>query len=120
LPRSVQEDLERIGNFSTADLWSLMRVTPTDVEALVRTAPVVNSDDNLFIELGTPWMLYDETSTANWRALVNGKGAILPLLEAMGEPLDKERIGELAFAHARKESEAATDLLRASTQQGRG
>ncbi len=119
LPRSVQADLERIGSFSTTDLWSLMRVTPVDVDALVKRAPVVNSDDNLFIELGTPWMLYDETSGANWRALVTTKGAILPLLTAFGEPLDHEKIGDLALSHARKDSSAVQDLLIASGQKGR-
>ncbi|HEY8516192.1 MAG TPA: fused MFS/spermidine synthase [Candidatus Binatia bacterium] len=111
LPPKVQGDLQRIGNFSTIDLWSLMRVTPKDVDALVAKAPVVNSDENLFIELGTPWMLYDETSTANWKALVSTRGAILPLLRALGEPMDRDRIGELALAHARKESQAVNDLL---------
>jgi len=119
LPRAVQADLERIGNFSTADLWSLMRVTPADVDELVRQAPVVNGDDNLFIELGTPWMLYDETSGANWRALVSTKGAILPLLRTFGEPLGAETIGELALSHARKSSGAVNDLLVASGEQGR-
>jgi len=119
LPAAVQADLARIGNFSTADLWGLMRVTPPDVDALVRRAPVVNSDDNLFIELGTPWMLYDETMGANWRALVSTKGAILPLLQAFGEPLDQEKLGDLGFAHARKQSLAAQDFLAAAAEHGR-
>jgi spermidine synthase len=119
LPERVRADLQRIGNFSTADLWGLMRVTPKDVDALVAKAPVVNGDDNLFIELGTPWMLYDETSLENWKALVSTRGAILPLLVALGEPLDKEKIGELALAHARKESSAVGDLLTAAGRHGR-
>ncbi|MEW6271792.1 MAG: fused MFS/spermidine synthase, partial [Thermodesulfobacteriota bacterium] len=119
LPGPVQDDLERIGNFSTADLWGLMRVTPQDVDALVAKAPVVNGDDNMFIELGTPWMLYDETSLANWKALVSTRGAILPLLRALGEPLDMDGLGDLALAHARKDSNAVGDLLAEAGKAGR-
>ena len=119
LPEKVRADLERIGNFSSLDLWSLMRVTPADVDALAARAPVVNTDDNLFIELGTPWMLYDETNDANWKALVSTKGAILPLLVQFGEPLDRERIGALALSHARKASGSTEDLLRAANEKGR-
>ena len=119
LSPAVQADLQRIGNFSTFDLWSLLRVTPADVELLAKRAPVVNTDDNLFIELGTPWMLYDETSAPNWKALVSTKGAILPILRGLGEPLDADRIGALAVSHARKESGAVDDLLRAAGEQGR-
>jgi hypothetical protein len=119
LPEPVRADLMRIGNFSTADLWGLMRVTPEDVDALVRLAPVVNTDDNLYIELGTPWMLYEETSVGNWKALVSTRGAILPMLEALGEPLDKEKIGDLALAHAKKHSTSTDDLLRAAGERGR-
>jgi hypothetical protein len=64
-------------------------------------------------------MLYDETSAANWRALVSTRGAILPLLDAFGEPLDHEKIGDLALAHARKDSGAVQDLLVAAETRGR-
>jgi len=119
LAPAVCADLERIGNFSSLDLWSLMRVTPADVDALAKRAPVVNTDDNLFIELGTPWMLYDETSRANWQALVSTKGAILPILQQVGEPLDADRVGALAISHARKDSGATEDLLRVANEGGR-
>jgi spermidine synthase len=119
LPEKVRADLERIGNFSTFDLWSLLRVTPADVEVLVRRAPKVNTDDNLFIELGTPWMLYDETNRANWDALAASKGSLLPLFQQLGEPLAGDRMGAFAFSHARKESGAAEELLRAANERGR-
>jgi spermidine synthase len=119
LPEKVRADVERIGNFSSLDLWSLLRVTPADVEALVRRAPKVNTDDNLFIELGTPWMLYDETNRANWDAMASTKGSLVPLFQQLGEPLDGDRMGAFAFSHARKDSGATEELLRTANTHAR-
>ena len=54
---------------------------PEDVDALAAQATVVNSDDNLFIELGAPWMLYEETVDANWQTFAGNKRGVVPLLE---------------------------------------
>jgi spermidine synthase len=122
LPHPVRADLERIGTFSTSDLWSLVRLLPAGVAKLAAKAPVVNTDDNLHIELGTPWMLHEETVQPNWSAFgeVAPEG-VLPLLEALGEPLDGEAIGELALSYAQRRGadEVATALLRVASRRGR-
>jgi len=121
LPAPVQDDLQRIGNFSTGDLWSLMFLLPEDVDALAAGAPVVNSDDNLFIELGAPWMLYEDTVDGNWQSFARAARGVVPLLEAAGEPLDDPGLGALAlsYANARDDSTVATALLGEAVRKGR-
>jgi spermidine synthase len=58
LPPAVRSDLHRVGTHSTAELWSLLRLLPADIDALISSDAVINSDDNLFVELRTPWLLY--------------------------------------------------------------
>jgi spermidine synthase len=121
LPPPVRADLERIGNFSTADLWSLVRLLPGDITALGARAPVANSDDNLRIELDTPRMLHVETVMPNWSAFdeIAPRGA-LPLLRATGEPLDAALLGRLALAYAQRRgaTPVAMQLLRAAGEKG--
>jgi len=122
LPPGVRADLQRIGNFSTLDLWSLVRLLPEDVARLAERADVVNSDDNLHIELDTPWMLHEETVLPNWAAFdeVAQRGP-LPLLEGLQEPLGPEALGGLALAYAERRgaSAVATETLKASGARGR-
>ncbi|HJQ84173.1 MAG TPA: fused MFS/spermidine synthase, partial [Candidatus Binatia bacterium] len=68
LPPAIREDLVRVRNLGTADLWSLVRLLPADVDRIVADAPVVNSDENLHVELASPWLLESENETvdANW------------------------------------------------------
>jgi len=118
LPESVRADLERVGSFSSADLWSMLRVTPADIDAFAAGAPLVNTDDNLFIELSSPWTLYGDTFAENWDAMVTRKGVVVPWLEELGEPLDADAVGELAYAHAKKQPDAVTPLVRAAGARG--
>ncbi|MEW6268066.1 MAG: fused MFS/spermidine synthase, partial [Thermodesulfobacteriota bacterium] len=122
LPGSVRADLERIGTFSTADLWSLVRLLPADTAKLAAKATAVNTDDNLHIELGTPWMLHEETVQPNWSAFAEAAPqGVLPLLRAVGEPLDAETLGELALSYAQRRaaSDVATALLRVAGRKAR-
>jgi spermidine synthase len=122
LPVAVREDLQRVGNFSTSDLWSLLYLLPEDVDALAAAAPVVNTDDNLFIELGAPWMLYEDTVEGNWESFVSARRGIVPLLEAVGEPLDEPTLARLAlsYAGARDDTPTATAVLAQAARLGRG
>ncbi len=105
LSPAVKDDLRRIGNFSTTDLWSLLRLLPADIDALAKRASLVNRDDNLHIELATPWLLGamqgDDTLEPNWQAFAEFKQGVLPLLRQVGEPLDADRIGALALSYLR-------------------
>jgi len=122
LAEPVRADLERIGSFSSVDLWSLVRLLPDDVAALAARASEQNRDDNLRIELDTPRMLHTETVLPNWSAFeeIAPEGA-LPMLRALDEPVDPATLGRLALAYAdrRGASAVATNLLRAAGPQGR-
>jgi spermidine synthase len=120
LPERVRHDLERVGTYSTADLWSLVRLLPADVDALVGEATVVNTDDNLAVELGTPLMLHQDTLTPNWEAFARFPRGVLPLLERDGEPLDADTLGALALSYMarRKDPAVAPTLLRTAAQRG--
>src|SRR5262245_3972003 len=120
LPVSVRHDLERVRNYSTADLWSLVRLLPADVDRIVADAPVVNSDENLAVELASPWLVHAEATmmNANWALFRPFTQGVVPLLAA--EPLDAERLGALALAYAdtRGDADVAAALLRASESRG--
>ena len=122
LDPEVRADLQRIGTFSTEDLWSLLRLLPEHVSALAARAPDVNVDDNLRIELDTPRMLHVETVLPNWAAFdeIAPRGA-LPFLEQAGEPLDGNRLGLLALSAVQRRGapELATAMLRAAGPGGR-
>jgi len=120
LPAKVREDLDRVGTHSTTDLWSLLRLLPEDVDALVQEAPGVNSDDNLLIELGTPMMLQQDTITANWEAFARFKRGVLPLLEASGTPVDAETLGELALSYLARRTDPTVgpELLQLALARG--
>jgi tetratricopeptide (TPR) repeat protein len=121
LDPAVRDDLRRIGVFDTADLWTLMVLGPDDVAALAARAPVANSDDNLLIELGAPWMLYEETVDANWQDFRGTRRGVVPLLEAMGEPLDASMLAALAtsYVRAREDTEVAAAVLADAARAGR-
>jgi len=120
LAPQVRLDLERVGTHSTTDLWSLVRLLPADVDALVAEAPGVNADDNLMIELATPLMLHEDTLTPNWEAFERFPRGIVPLLEASGEPLDAPAAGALALSYLARRTDPVVgpEVLRFA--QGRG
>ena len=107
LPAGVRRDLERTGNFSTADLWSLVRLLPSDTARFASRAPVENTDDDLYVELTAPRALYTDTLPANWAEIARARRAVLPLLEQLGVPLDRDAVGEIAFSYARARDDAA-------------
>lgn len=112
----VRADLERVGLFDTADLWSLLRLGPEELAQLAAEAPVINTDDNLFVELTAPRSLHDPGALEAVRARLDGFTAgALPLLEGAGVALDAEEAGALALAYAtgRREVALARALLAA-------
>ncbi|HEY8517099.1 MAG TPA: fused MFS/spermidine synthase [Candidatus Binatia bacterium] len=121
LDDGVREDLRRVRNFSTEDLWSLLRVLPPDVDRLARRASVRNSDGNLFIELRAPLVANRTATPDNWRALAKSSDAVLPFLESLGEELDHERVAALALSYTaqRRDYPVAEQLLRAAGERGR-
>jgi tetratricopeptide (TPR) repeat protein len=106
LPAPVRRDLARIGSFSTTDLWSLVRLAPAHVDQLLRAAVTVNTDDNLYVELTTPWLVNTETVHTHWSTLARFPDAVLPVLRAAGEPIGVERIADLAFSYANQRGDA--------------
>jgi tetratricopeptide (TPR) repeat protein len=106
LSESVRRDLERVDIYSTAQLWSLLRLLPEEVDTLARAAKaagnVANSDDNLLVELRTPWTLYAPLPKQHWAFSAEFTEGILPLLENASEAVDPEFVGELAMAYLRR------------------
>ncbi|RMF75962.1 MAG: hypothetical protein D6738_02525 [Acidobacteria bacterium] len=63
LAEPVREDLRRVRVFGTADLWSLMVLSPRQIDELLASGEgPPNTDDNMFVELRTPWTLYNEAA----------------------------------------------------------
>ncbi len=108
LPPAVRADLERIGLCDTADLWSLLRLGPAEVVQLAAEAPVINRDDNLYVELSAPRTMHDAAAIEGVRQRLQEfrAGALPPLTDA-GVPLDDETLGDLALAYATGRREVA-------------
>jgi spermidine synthase len=123
LAEPARNDLRRINTFSTADLWSLLRFLPGDIEAIAGKDAPVNTDDNMLVELRTPWALHDaQALEANWKRLTRFSGGAAAIAEHGGAPLDGETLGALAlsFVAVRGDAEAGRDLLRNSEARGGG
>ena len=61
LPTGVKRELNRINLYSSADLWSLLRLTPQDFDQIIADSRVENTDDNMFVALRSPWHLFDSS-----------------------------------------------------------
>jgi spermidine synthase len=139
LPETIRNDLRRIDTASEAELWSLLRFVPSDFDAVARSAAAINSDDNMLVELRSPWALYDQgLATANWQRLTagttgekkpsaaaaelaSGEGwisaaGIVTLIEASGRPLSAAQLGDLALAYLQR---GDPDLARRLVELGR-
>ena len=112
LSPAVQEDLQRIGNSSTADLRSLLRVAPVDADALARQAPRANTDDDMEVELQSFLEMYDPTDVLgrNWAAI---RGTATAVLSGAAAPT-RAAVGELAlsFLQTRNDEAIADALIR--------
>ncbi len=121
LSEPVRDDLRRVNTFSTADLWSLLQFTPSDVEALLRDAPEMNRDDNMLVELAAPWALHDdEAINVNWKLLSKYSSGVLPIAEVNGRTLDADTVGALglSYADARLDGGLATRLSEVAERRG--
>jgi tetratricopeptide (TPR) repeat protein len=115
LPAPIRSDLERVDIYSTAQLWSLLRLLPEDFDMLARFATlagnVENQDDNLEVELRTPWTLYAPLPKRHWATSAAFTEGILPLLESSPEAVDPEFVGELAMAYLRRNMWRVSETL---------
>jgi tetratricopeptide (TPR) repeat protein len=111
LSAPIRRDLERVGIYSTAQLWSLLRLLPEDVDALAGKASVANSDANLLVELRTPWTMYSVLPEQNWAFSSAFEAGIFPLLEGSPEAVDPEFVGELAMAYLRRNMWRVSETL---------
>jgi spermidine synthase len=120
LSEHVRDDLERIGTFSTEDLWSLVRLLPEDVRTLVGESAVANTDDNLRIELRSPWLLYADTFEENWQALGAFPTGVVPLIEQLEGPLGADALGRLAHSYAARwrDPRVAETLIQSALRAG--
>jgi spermidine synthase/tetratricopeptide (TPR) repeat protein len=102
LTPSVRDDLARVDILTIDQLWSLVRLLPGDIDMIRRDARVVNTDENLFVELSSPWLLHQESRTLreNWDMVRPFALGVFPLLRDLGEPMDPEAVGRLALAYA--------------------
>jgi len=123
LDEPIRNDLRRINNFSTADLWSLVQLAPDDVAALAGPAEPVNTDDNMLVELHLPWALSRPSSAdETWALLDRVRHGVLPIIDTPRAVLDPEWLGELAlsYVYTRKDPESARALLDAAQRAGAG
>ncbi|MFQ5671436.1 MAG: fused MFS/spermidine synthase, partial [Acidobacteriota bacterium] len=113
LPEAVRDDLRRIGIFSSAQLWSLMRLTAEDIGKMTRGAGPVNSDDNMYVELHLPWTR-NRFPLREWDVLgrfTEGAGG----MDGPGSPpLTPDELGALALSYLeeRHDPRVAETLLR--------
>lgn len=119
---AVVADLARVGIESTEQLWSLLFLPPTAVERLASRSSIMNTDDNMFVELATPWSLYDTTALSeNWRALAAASSAVGPFWRESDLLKNAADAAELGLAYLERNQEAAArSLLELAEFQGGG
>jgi spermidine synthase len=118
LDPAVRADLESIGNDSTADLWTLLALTPDGAAELGRRAPVVNTDDSMYVELNAPLQLYEQ-AWDNLDLVGSVAAGCLPVAE--GErPLPALVVGELGVTYLlrRRNPELAERVVAAARERG--
>lgn len=119
VPEKGRSDLEQLRIFNTADLWSLMRLVSSDIDAIVPLSPGLNTDDSMYVELRAPWRLH-ESADDNLALLGRFSSGILPLAETSSAPLPAEEVGDLALSYAvgRIEYDIARRLVAESKRRG--
>ncbi|MDH3285683.1 MAG: fused MFS/spermidine synthase, partial [Acidobacteriota bacterium] len=119
LGTAVRADLGLIGLNSTTDLWSLLHVTAEDATELAGQATAMNTDDSMYVELHSPWLLYT-SPLEPLETLSSLPGTALDVAEADGAPLSPDATGSLAFAFAtgRGQPAIARRLVREARRRG--
>lgn len=99
-------------------MWTLIRLLPEDVAALAREATVVNTDDSMFIELHTPWLV--GRGPQEPQLLPPRTGTALDVAERSGARLSADDVGQLAlsFVVLRNEKDVAARLVEESRRRG--
>jgi tetratricopeptide (TPR) repeat protein len=129
LPPAVQSDLARVGTRSTADLWSLLRLLPADVDALIGDSAVANTDDNMFVELRAAWLLYADEFAGEELSPSERTFALIDAARTGGWPLVEAAAAEagidpgelaLSYIRARRDRSVAETLAPLSGDSGPG
>lgn len=120
LAPEVQADLAGMEIFSTADLWSLLRLLPEEIRALARAAKVMNTDDSMYVELHAPWVLH-QPQEENHKLFTGFRKGVLPVADGAERALDSQTLGQLALAYleARRQPGIADELAREAESRGR-
>ncbi|MFN7966112.1 MAG: fused MFS/spermidine synthase [Acidobacteriota bacterium] len=97
MPAEVRADLERVGVLTTAQLFSLLRLSDEDTKALAANASFPNTDDSMFIELRAPWLLH--TSQTVNHALIESFTSSLAALWQRATIGDPQSRADLALGY---------------------
>lgn len=109
LPANARTDLVRAGVFDGDDLRALLYLPPAAVEAMARRAPVVNTDDNMFVELTGSRALYmPPTEPANWFLIDSHANDVAAFWR---QAHDDRALAELALAYLRRGAIAVAQSL---------
>ncbi|NJN64803.1 MAG: hypothetical protein HC882_07920 [Acidobacteria bacterium] len=122
IPEAAREDMRRVHVFSTADLWSLMQITPEEIDLLIGDFDgPVNTDDSMFVELRAPWTIYND-AFEHLGQIERFEDGVLGILEE-GEiaALPPRLLGELAHSYmtARRNQRIAESMLKRAVASGR-
>ena len=121
LPESVRSDLVRVGFSSDADLWSVLRLPAEEIDRLYGGGNPMNTDDNLLVELSTPWLINAATLNEHWRSFARASQGSLPLVDRLKGPLDADAVADLALSYAslRKDLTVAQRLIAVAESRGK-
>ncbi len=119
LAPEVQAELAGIEIFCTADLWSLLRLLPEEIQEFARKAPEINTDDSMYVELLAPWMLH-QPAEENQKLFDGFRRGVLPIADGPERALDSQTLGQLAIAYleARHQPGIAEELAREAKSRG--
>lgn len=122
IPEPAREDMRRVQVFSTGDLWSLMQITPGEIDSLIGDLDgPINTDDSMLVELRAPWTIYND-AFEHLGAIERFESGLLGVLDEDERARVPPRLlGELAHSYitVRRNSRIGQVVLQAAVARGR-
>jgi spermidine synthase len=120
VPEPARRDLHRLNVQFWGDFAAQLRLTPEDLKTWAKRAPKVNTDETMFVELESPWMIRRATEDVTAR-VDEAQGAVWTLPAGPGQRgLSADELAELAWSNLglRADLRQAKRLLNAALDGG--
>ncbi|MFN7966974.1 MAG: fused MFS/spermidine synthase [Acidobacteriota bacterium] len=119
VPLAVRQDLLRLNVLNWADVAAQLRLMPSDLKAWAAKAEQANTDDSMYVELETPWLIRRDAPDVS-DAIDAAVGDVWKLTTGTGPALDPNALADLAWSNIglRADMRQARKLLNEALDRG--